>query len=206
MVARVLDRLSPPTHFTADTLQRRGRPWNPTAHHHLYFAREPERSWRENRPQRHRGTENENEESELERVVVGEVFRTESRVRSEIPPFLLLLCALRSLWLHRAEFRRLLSVSASQRDTLSGECVESRSGEGSVVSREGAQRPQGGEPPKHWKAIMIACVLQAPGAAWNWAFIPGHAPACLPSSAQKHAAPDGACWRSIASWLQTWRS
>ncbi len=92
-LGELISHLPHPFHFTAGTPQRRGRPQN-SPHHHQYFAREPGRSRRENRPQRHRGTEKENEESELERVVVAEVFRTENRVRSEIPPFLLFLCAL----------------------------------------------------------------------------------------------------------------
>jgi len=46
------------------------------------------------------GTEKENEESELKRVVAGDLFRTENHVRSEIPPFLLLLllCTSVPLW------------------------------------------------------------------------------------------------------------
>ena len=43
------------------------------------------------------GTEKETEESEVERVVAGDLFRTENRVRSEVPPFLLL-CVSVPLW------------------------------------------------------------------------------------------------------------
>ncbi len=44
------------------------------------------------------GTEKENEESEIKRIVAGDLFRTENHVRSEIPPLLLLLCTSVPLW------------------------------------------------------------------------------------------------------------